>query len=37
MIMDSHNLMTENSTLIRADEVAASPLPAFLTGYAPTR
>src|SRR6516165_3350586 len=37
MIMDSHNLMTENSTLFRAGEAVASPLPAFLTGYAPTR
>jgi len=26
--------MTENPTLLRAGEAAASPLPAFLTGYA---
>ena len=35
--MNSHNLMTENSTLFRAGEAVASPLPAFLTDYAPTR
>ena len=29
--------MTGNSTLIRAGEAGASPLPAFLTDHAPTR